>query len=104
MSFLEGLEPGWLWMIGGVLLLICEIIAPGFFLVFVGGAAIAAGLFTLLFDLGVAGQLTLFAIYAAVAIMGESSNSFTSLCKGSRPSASVRNNLTPARNVRVIVS
>ena len=69
MSFLEGLEPGWLWMIGGVLLLICEIIAPGFFLVFVGAAAIAAGLFTLLFDLGVAGQLTLFAIYAAVAIM-----------------------------------
>ena len=69
MSFFEGIEPGWLWMIGGVLLLICEIIAPGFFLVFIGGAAIAAGLFTLLFDLGVAGQLTLFAIYAAVAIM-----------------------------------
>ena len=69
MNFIESLEPGWLWMIGGVLLLICEIIAPGFFLVFIGGAAIAAGLFTLLFDLGVAGQLTLFAIYAAVAIM-----------------------------------
>ena len=69
MSFFEGIEPGWLWMIGGVLLLICEIMAPGFFLVFIGGAAIAAGLFTLLFDLGVAGQLTLFAIYAAVAIM-----------------------------------
>jgi hypothetical protein len=69
MSFLEGLEPGWLWMIGGVLLLIAEIIAPGFFLVFIGAAAIAAGLFTLLFDLGVAGQLTLFAIYAIVAVM-----------------------------------
>jgi len=69
LSFLDGLEPGWLWMIGGVLLLIAEIIAPGFFLVFIGAAAIAAGLFTLLFDLGVAGQLTLFAIYAVVAVM-----------------------------------
>jgi membrane protein implicated in regulation of membrane protease activity len=69
MNFVESLEPGWLWMIGGVLLLIAELIAPGFFLVFIGAAAIAAGLFTLLFDLGVAGQLTLFAIYAVVAVM-----------------------------------
>jgi inner membrane protein len=69
MNFVESLEPGWLWMIGGVLLLIAELIAPGFFLVFIGAAAIAAGLFTLLFDLGVAGQLTLFAIYAIVAVM-----------------------------------
>ena len=46
------LDPGWLWMIGGVILLIAEIIAPGFFLIFIGAAAIAAGLFTLLFGLG----------------------------------------------------
>ena len=57
---LDNLEPGWLWLIGGVLLLIAEIIAPGFFLVFIGAAAIAAGLFTVLFDLGLAGQLALF--------------------------------------------
>jgi hypothetical protein len=66
---LEGLEPGWLWMIGGVLLLIAEIIAPGFFLVFVGAAAIATGAFTLLFDLGLAAQLALFALYSIVALM-----------------------------------
>jgi len=64
-----GLEPGWVWAIGGVLLLIAEIIAPGFFLVFVGAAAIATGLFTLLFDLGTAPQLALFAVYAALAVM-----------------------------------
>ena len=64
----DNLEPGWLWMIGGVLLLIAEIIAPGFFLVFIGAAAIAAGLFTVLFDLGLAGQLALFALYAVVAV------------------------------------
>jgi membrane protein implicated in regulation of membrane protease activity len=61
---LDGIEPGWLWAIGGVLLLIAEVIAPGFFLVFIGAAAIATGLFTLLFDLGIAPQLALFALYA----------------------------------------
>ena len=69
MSFLEGLEPGWLWLIGGVILLIAEIIAPGFFLVFIGAAAIATGAFTLLFDLGIAPQLALFALYAVIAFM-----------------------------------
>ena len=66
---IEGLEPGWIWAIAGVILLIAEIIAPGFFLVFVGAAAIATGLFTLLFDLGTAPQLALFAIYAVLAVM-----------------------------------
>jgi len=66
---IEGLEPGWIWAIGGILLLIAEIIAPGFFLVFIGAAAIATGLFTLLFDLGIAPQLALFAIYSVLAVM-----------------------------------
>lgn len=65
----DNLEPGWLWAIGGVLLLIAEIIAPGFFLVFVGAAAIATGIFTLLFDLGLAPQLILFAVYSGLAVM-----------------------------------
>ena len=63
------LEAGWIWAIGGILLLIAEIIAPGFFLVFVGAAAIATGLFTILFDLGLAPQLVLFALYSALAVM-----------------------------------
>src|ERR1700741_4900707 len=66
---LDGIEPGWIWAIAGVLLLIAEIIAPGFFLVFIGAAAIATGLFTLLFGLGTAPQLALFAIYAVLAVM-----------------------------------
>ncbi len=66
---MNGIEPGWLWLIGGVILLIAEVIAPGFFLVFVGAAAIAAGLFTLLFGLGTVPQLALFAIYAILAVM-----------------------------------
>jgi membrane protein implicated in regulation of membrane protease activity len=46
-----------------------EIIAPGFFLVFLGAAAIATGLFTVLFDLGTASQLALFALYAVISVM-----------------------------------
>jgi hypothetical protein len=66
---MNGIEPGWLWLIGGVLLLIAEIIAPGFFLVFIGAAAMATGLFTIMFGLGAAGQLALFALYALLAVM-----------------------------------
>ncbi len=65
----DNLEPGWLWMIGGVVLLIAEIIAPGFFLIFIGAAALATGAFALLFDLGTASQLALFALYAVLAVM-----------------------------------
>jgi inner membrane protein len=66
---IDNLESGWLWLIGGVLLLIAEIIAPGFFLVFVGAAAIATGLFALLFGLSLPMQLALFALYTLVAVM-----------------------------------
>jgi inner membrane protein len=69
MSLLEGIEPGWLWLIGGVMLLIAEIIAPGFFLLFIGAAAMATGVFTIMFDLGLAPQLALFALYAVIALM-----------------------------------
>jgi membrane protein implicated in regulation of membrane protease activity len=62
-------EPGWIWAIGGLLLLIAEVIAPGFFLVFVGAAAIATGAFTLLFGLGMPLQLTLFIVYSTLAVM-----------------------------------
>ena len=66
---IEGLEPGWLWAIGGVLLLVAEIVAPGFFLMFIGAAAIATGAFTLLFGLGIESQLALFALYSLLAVL-----------------------------------
>src|SRR5213075_1847870 len=69
MSPFGGIDPGWLWLIGGVVLLIAEVVAPGFFLVFIGAAAVATGLFTLLFDLGAVPQLALFALYALLAVM-----------------------------------
>jgi membrane protein implicated in regulation of membrane protease activity len=69
MDFLEGMESSWLWMIGGVILLIAEIMAPGVFLVWIGIAAIVTGLFALLFGIGIAGQLGLFALYAVLAVL-----------------------------------
>ena len=62
--------PWWGWMVIGMLLLGAElfIIEADFFLVFLGVAAIATGLFTLLFDLGLAPQLVLFVIYTALAL------------------------------------
>jgi len=65
----DNIDPGWLWAIGGVVLLIAEVIAPGFFLVFIGAAAIATGLFALLFGLGLPLQLILFAVYTWLAVM-----------------------------------
>jgi inner membrane protein len=62
------MDQGWWWLIAGVLLLIAEVLAPGFFLLFVGAAALVTGLFVLLFDLGLAPALALFAIYTALAV------------------------------------
>ena len=69
MDFLKGIDAGWLWMIGGVLLLIAEIIAPGVFLVWIGIAAIVTGIFAQLFGVGLAGQLGLFALYAVISVL-----------------------------------
>jgi inner membrane protein len=58
------LDPGWMWLIGGVVLLIAEVIAPGFFLVFIGGAAIATGVISMLVPLSLPLQLAIFAALA----------------------------------------
>ncbi len=64
----DDIQPGWWWLIAGVAMLIAEIVAPGFFLLFIGVAAIVTGLFVLLFDFGLAPALALFAIYTALAV------------------------------------
>jgi inner membrane protein len=65
----ENIEPGWLWTIGGVLLLALEILVPGVFLIWIGIAAVVTGIFALLFGIGIAGQLALFALYSVLAVM-----------------------------------
>lgn len=63
---IDGIDPHWLWLIGGVVLLIAEVVAPGFFLVFIGAAAIMTGILALLLPIGVALQFAIFAVLAIV--------------------------------------
>jgi hypothetical protein len=62
------LDPAWLWLIGGVVLLTAEVIAPGFFLTFIGVAGIATGLLSLLLHLPLALQLGVFALLTFLAV------------------------------------
>lgn len=62
------LDPAWLWLIGGVVLLIAEVIAPGFFLIFIGFAGITTGLLSLLLNLPLALQLAAFAAATFLAV------------------------------------
>jgi len=62
------LDPAWLWLIGGVLLLIAEVIAPGFSLIFIGAAGILTGLIAVALGLSVPLQLALFAILAFLSV------------------------------------
>jgi membrane protein implicated in regulation of membrane protease activity len=59
---------GWLWTIGGVVLLIAEVIAPGFFLLFIGVAALLTGIVALLLGFGLVPQLAVFAILAYLSV------------------------------------
>ena len=61
-------DPAWLWLIGGVLLLIAEVIAPGFSLIFIGAAAIVTGIIAVALGISLPFQLAIFAILALVAV------------------------------------
>jgi len=62
------IDPAWLWLIGGVILLIAEVIAPGFSLIFIGAAAIATGALAMALGLQTTLQLGTFAILAFLAV------------------------------------
>jgi len=60
---------GWIWVIAGLALMALEAIVPGVFLVWFGGAAIATGLVSVVFDLGPTAQFLTFAVLAAASVM-----------------------------------
>lgn len=66
----DGVNTAWWFAIGGIALLIAEVIAPGFFLIFIGLGAIATGVFALLLQLGVEAQLLMFTLYTGLAVLG----------------------------------
>lgn len=62
------LDPWTLWMIAGVVLLIAEIVVPGFFLIWIGAAALLTGAVTLLFGIAEPVQFLVFAVAAIGAV------------------------------------
>jgi membrane protein implicated in regulation of membrane protease activity len=67
-GFLDGLALHWWWLIAAVVLGIMELLAPGFFLVWMGAAAAATGVIVALVPLAPPYQLGLFAIFAFAAV------------------------------------
>ena len=67
-EWLNGMAPHWAWLTVGVLLCAAEIVAPGFFLVWLGVAAIATGVLAFLLPIGVPMQLGVFAVLAFIAL------------------------------------
>jgi inner membrane protein len=66
MSYLQGLglAPYWWWLIAAVALGILELLAPGFFLVWMGAAAALTGVIVAVVPMPVAWQLGLFVLLA----------------------------------------
>jgi membrane protein implicated in regulation of membrane protease activity len=68
MSLIEGLAPHWWWLVAAVALGILELLAPGFFLVWMGAAAAVTGVVVALVPVPLAWQLGLFALLAFAAV------------------------------------
>ena len=67
-AWLTNLDPHWAWLSLGVLLAAAEIVAPGFFLIWLGAAAIATGLIAWVLPIGIPLQLAIFAVLAFVVL------------------------------------
>ncbi len=63
-----GIDAPWLWLIGGVVLGIAEMMLPGVYLMWIGGAAVLTGLLALLLPIGFAAQFAVFAVATIAAI------------------------------------
>jgi membrane protein implicated in regulation of membrane protease activity len=65
---LDTFEPYWLWLALGLLLVAAEMLAPGFFLIWLAGAALLTGAAAYLLPLGVPLQVLLFAVLAIATV------------------------------------
>lgn len=62
------LDAHWFWLSLGILMCATEVVAPGFFLIWLGAAAIVTGVATAVFDIDPAIQTGLFAVLSVVAV------------------------------------
>lgn len=65
----DGMAPHWLWLAAGLLLATAELIAPGVFLIWLAGAALATGVAAALLPLPGWAQVLLFVELAIVAVL-----------------------------------
>lgn len=68
MDWINSWDPNWFWLVAGVLLAIAEILAPGFFMIWLAVAAIATGLLALVLPISMPFQVLLFASLAVAAV------------------------------------
>jgi hypothetical protein len=68
MDLLTNMEPHWFWLTVGVLMAAVEIVAPGFFMMWLGAAAILTGVTAWVLPISVPAQVGLFAILSVIAV------------------------------------
>ena len=69
-DWLSHMEPHWVWLSLGVLLAAAEIVMPGFFLIWLGAAAVVTGVIAWVVPISVPAQLGIFAILSFAALYG----------------------------------
>lgn len=65
---MDDLDPHWLWLTGGLLLAIAELVVPGAYLIWLAAAALLTGFVTWGYDLGLEWQIGTFAASALIAV------------------------------------
>ncbi len=68
MDWLNSLDPFWVWLALGLFLAAAEILVPGFFLMWLAGAALLTSLVALVMPGAVPLQVTVFAVLSIVAV------------------------------------
>ena len=68
MTWLDGIDAHWIWLIAAALLGIAELVVPGVFFIWVAAAAAVTGFATLFLDLSTALQFGLFSLLALAAV------------------------------------
>jgi inner membrane protein len=69
-EWISTLAPHWFWLTLGLVLGTAEILVPGFFLIWLAGAAMVVGIVMLVLPLPIAAQVGLFAILSVVFVYG----------------------------------
>ena len=68
MTWIEGLEPHYAWLLVGLVLAVAEMAIPGVFLIWMAGAAIVTGLVAWAARIGLPLQVVLFAVLSILAV------------------------------------